>query len=90
MAKAIADNKDRTLWNEVKKMNHSNKSVPNVMDSVSGAENINKLFTNKFKGLYNSVGFKNDELADVLLKINSRIDNYDGLVNDENYISYKI
>lgn len=90
MAKVITDNKDRILWNEVKKMNHSNKSVPNVVESVSGAENINKLFTTKFKGLYNSVGFKNDELSDVLLKINSCIDNYVGLVNYENYISYKI
>ena len=62
MAQAIANNNDRDLWQEVKQLKQTNRSVPNVMDNVSGADDIISLFTNKFKNLYNSVGFEIEDL----------------------------
>ena len=62
MADAIANNKDRDLWEEAKRIKQTNKTVPNIMDNVTGSDNINSLFTDKYKNLYNSVGFNANEL----------------------------
>ena len=43
------------------------------MDNTSGTENISALFTNKFKDLYNSVGFNINELASLQSSINNEI-----------------
>ena len=74
MAEAIANNKDRDLWQEVKQLKQTNKSVPNIMDNVSGSNNIISLFTDKFKDLYNSVGFDMDDLEMLLSNINNLIE----------------
>ena len=73
MAQAIANNNDRDLWQEVKQLKQTNRSVPNVMDNVSGADDIISLFTNKFKNLYNSVGFEIEDLDLLLSNINNKI-----------------
>ena len=73
MADAISNNKDRDLWQEVKQLKHSNKSVPNVMDNLTGSNNIISLFTDKYKNLYNSVGFNLDELELLNSNINNKI-----------------
>ena len=63
MAEAIANNHNRNLWMEAKNIKQINNSIPNIMDNVSGSENINSLFENKFKDLYNSVGFEQKALV---------------------------
>ena len=45
-----------------KKMKKTNNSIPNIIDNMSGSDNVNELFTNKFKDLYNSVGFDSKDL----------------------------
>ena len=62
MAEAIADNKTRNLCAEAKKIKKTNNSIPNVIDNDSGSDNINSLFADKFKNLYNSVGFEEKDL----------------------------
>ena len=73
-----------------KKITHSNKSVPNIMDSVTGSENINSLFTEKFKDLYNSVGFDTDQFDKLMSNINKRIQDYRSLVDQNQYVDYKV
>ena len=52
MAEAIANNQDRNLWKEAKKIKQTNNSIPNVMDNASGPDSINTLFAGKLKNLY--------------------------------------
>ena len=73
MADAIANNKDRDLWEEAKRIKQTNKTVPNIMDNVTGSDNINSLFTDKYKNLYNSVGFNANELESLCSNINDKI-----------------
>ena len=62
MAEAIVHNKNRNLWAEAKKIKQTNNSIPNVIDNDTGSDNINSLFADKFKNLYNSVGFEEKDL----------------------------
>ena len=43
------------------------------MDNVTGSENIISLFTDKYKNLYNSVGFNADDLELLYSDINDKI-----------------
>ena len=49
MAEAIANNHDRNLWMEAKKIKQTNNSIPNIMDNVSGSDNTNSLFEKKIR-----------------------------------------
>ena len=73
MAQAISENDNRHLWNEAKKMKKTNSSTPNIIDNVSGSENISEVFTHKFKDLYNSVGFESRDLETLMSKLNKLI-----------------
>ena len=75
MAEAIANNHNRNLWMEAKKMKQTNNSIPNIMDNVSGSDNINSLFEEKFKDLYNSVGFDKKKLESLRSKLDESIRN---------------
>ena len=44
MAQAISENDNRNLWNEAKKMKKTNNSTPNIIDNMTGSENVNELF----------------------------------------------
>ena len=57
------------------------------MDNESGADGINSLFTNKFKDLYNSVGFENNELELLISNINESIE--DNHTNSKLMSNYK-
>ena len=86
MAEAMVNNQSRVLWKEVKKMNQSNKSVPNIIDSKTGSTNINRLFKDKFKDIYNSVGYNSDQLSKLMSSIDNKINNYSSLVNKKNNV----
>ena len=73
MAEAIANNHDRNLWMEAKKSKQTGNSIPNIMDNVSGSDDINSLFENKFKDLYNSVGFDKKDLESLRSKLDKSI-----------------
>lgn len=85
MAEAIMNNDSRNLWREVKKLKTSSKSFPNSMDSAIGSEKINNLFYDKYKTLYNSVGYNENEMNDLLLEIDSSIN-----ATDWRFTSYMI
>ena len=86
MVDAIVNNKDRDLWQEVKQIKQANKSVPNIMDGVTGASNIISLFSNKFKNLFNSVGFDLEDMDVLCSDINNKInENHSNFKLDSNY-----
>ena len=57
MAEAVANNNDRELWKEVKIMSSTSNKLPNAMDGSTDIEDISNIFGEKYKNLYNSVGF---------------------------------
>ena len=57
MGKAISENDDRVLWEEVKKMTKTNNKLLNTMDSHSDPTDITNIFSDKYKALYESVGY---------------------------------
>ena len=61
-------------------MKQSSKSVPNIIDSATGSENINRVFKNKFKDIYNSVGYNADQLDKLMSDIDNKINDYSSLV----------
>ena len=73
MGEAICSNNDRNLWKEVKKMNKSNKLLPEIIDNVKGSDNIAKLFFEKNNELYNSVSYEKDEMNDLHSEIDRLI-----------------
>ena len=73
-----------------KKITQCNKSVPNIIDSVTGSENINNLFTEKFKDLYNSVGFDTNQLDKLMTNIIKRIQDYSSFVDQNQYVDYNV
>ena len=75
MAEAIAENKDRVLWDEVRKMTKSNNNLPNMMDGLDNINEITGIFYNKYNDLYNCVSYKTNELDDLSTNINLRIEN---------------
>ena len=74
MGEAIFKNDDRVLWDEVKKMTKTNNKLPNIIDDHNNPIDITNVFSDKYKTLYNSVGYKINEMRRLTDEINSRID----------------
>ena len=62
MEEAIADNDDRILWDEVRKMTKSNDELPSMMDGQTGTEEISKIFADKCEAFYNIVSYNNHDM----------------------------
>ena len=77
MGEAISKNNDRVLWDEVRKMTKTSHDLPNMMDGITGIEDIAEIFCNKYKTLYNSVGYDIQDMTkleteiDKLVKVES-------------------
>ena len=74
MGNAVANNNDRELWKEVKKIYGTNNKLPNAMDGHTDADEISDIFAEKYKSLYNSVGYHSHELDRLIKDIEQRID----------------
>ena len=92
MAEAISKNQNRNLWREAKKMKQTNNSIPNVIDNVTGSDNIKSLFAGKFKNLYNSVGFNENDLDLLRTRLENSIrkdyNDYKFKVNNTNFVTF--
>ena len=73
MGDAISMNNDRELWDEVRKLTKTNNSLPNMMDGLTGDEEISHIFSEKYDTLYNSVGYNIQDLNNLMDDIESRI-----------------
>ena len=74
MGKAVSENDDRVLWDEVKKLTKTNNKLPNSMDGHSDPAEITNIFTDKYKTLYNTVGYKTPEMQRLQNVIDTGID----------------
>ena len=54
MEEAIAENYDRILWDEVRKITKYKDELPRMMDRQTGTEEISKIFADKYEALYNT------------------------------------
>ena len=75
LAEAVAENNDRVLWDEVRKMSKTNDELPNVMDDHSSVEEITDIFANKYDILYNIVNYNTDDMKRLSDNIDARIEN---------------
>ncbi len=82
MAEAISSNNERDLWKELKKLNKCPQAA--CIDGVTGNQAISELFANKYKTVYNSVGYEKDTLENLKATVEELIRNS----NDEyQYVS---
>ena len=75
LAEAVAENNDRVLWDEVRKMSKTNDELPNVMDDHSSVEEITDIFANKYDILYNIVNYNTDDMKRLSDNIDAQIEN---------------
>lgn len=74
MATALLGNKSRDFWKEVGKVTKNNNMLPNMVDEVTGDENISKHFATKYEDLYNSVAYNDADMTSLLQNIHSKVD----------------
>ena len=74
LAEAVAENNDRVLWDEVRKMSKTNDELPNVMDDHSSVEEITDIFANKYDILYNIVNYNTYDMKRLSDNIDARIE----------------
>ena len=91
MAEAISQGNGRNLWNEVRKMKKPNNSLPNMVDGKTCSKDICDLFTDKFKNLYNSVGYNDIDMSSLNEEVDAMIKNMcsgtDNSINHHHNIS---
>ena len=73
MGEAISSNNNRVLWDEVRKISKSSHDLPSMMDGIAGTEEIANIFGNKYKTLYNMVGYNLQNMKNLENKIESLI-----------------
>ena len=73
MGEAVADNNDRELWNEVKKISSTNNKLPTAMDGCTNTDEISNIFAEKYENLYNFVEYQSQDLERLTKDIEQRI-----------------
>ena len=68
IASKLKDKKFNDFWAEIKKMKKCKMNYPSVVDDKLGDENVNEVFYNKYRELYNSYGNSSDELGSQYIK----------------------
>ncbi len=76
MAEAISKSNDRDLWKEVKKLSNSGAQA-DCIDGITGNQAIADHFASRYKDVYNSVGYSNDNLEDLKAELNELIKDSD-------------
>jgi hypothetical protein len=75
MARSLIENRGRHFWNEVKAMRGKTCKHPSVVDNIEGNGEIAELFANKFKSVFNSVGYDDTSLSDLYDECNGSLRN---------------
>ena len=73
MGEAISQNNDRVLWDEVRKINKTNHDLPNMMDGITGTEEISNIFGDKYKTMHNMISYNEQNMINLKHKIESHI-----------------
>lgn len=74
MAVAIANNNSRSLWDEVKKCTKKRKQCAPNIDGISDSKGIAKLFAEKYRKLYNSAPFTEEQYNELKTMLDDKLD----------------
>ena len=66
LAHSLVERKPRDFWREVKRMSGSRPQQPNIVDSVTGDNEIANHFAGEYEKLFNSVSFDGSEMHTLL------------------------
>ena len=72
MAKSGLENK-KDLWTEAKKKRGCYNKLPNMVDGVTGDDNISQGYSTKFNSIFNSVSYDKGELENIKGLVNELI-----------------
>ena len=76
LANSFGNGPSRDFWGEVKKLRGRSTRHPSNIDGVTGEQNITDLFSNKYKGLYNSVPYDVNQMKRLTNNISLDIVNH--------------
>ncbi len=74
LAEAVVNGNGRDLWTEIKKMDGT-QSTANTMDGKSAPHEIAQLFSDKYKSIYNSVGYDEQQMNHIINTVTNLIVN---------------
>ena len=63
MANNLINNNTSNFWKDIKRVKGAKNVLTNMVDNVTGSENIGNLFADKYNELYNCVSFNSDEMC---------------------------
>ena len=69
LADALLRKRSRDFWTEVKRIKGKSQQRPVMVDGVLSDAKISELFATKYRTLYNSVSYTNDERGNILQDI---------------------
>ena len=90
LASKMENKESKEFWKEVKKVRTGSSILPNIIDNAEGSEEICKLFSDKFKLLYNSVSYDDRDMENLLRDINDGVRDKccRGICSEDHIISY--
>ena len=75
IAEAYMERKDKDFWNLINKLKGHKKPMASKVDDADDDHSIAEMFANKFEHLYSSVGYDQEVMTELKLKINTDIVN---------------
>ena len=75
VAEALLSDPSRSFWDEVKKIRNNKTGFSKIVDGCTDESSISQVFATKYKQLYNSVPFDNDELEIIRNDIDASLSN---------------
>jgi hypothetical protein len=89
MANAFMSENNRDLWNEVKRIDGRCNIIPKIVDGQQNDKDISNVFAEKYRKLYNCVGYDRDEMYHLYESLNESITSkcMEGQCYDSHHIS---
>jgi len=73
LAARLIDNQNRDFWSEVKRIRRNKACFSNCVESKTAPVDIADIFANKYKELYTSVAFSDDNMASLKLHLADKV-----------------
>ena len=73
LATKLENKCSKEFWKDVRKIKKGNTVLPNTMDGIEGSEGICKVFGDKFKRVYSSVSYDEDEMDSLMMNMGDGI-----------------
>ena len=73
LSQFLLNNNMNDFWKSIKTNKKKSGKVPNIVDNEVGTENICNLFKNKYKSLYTVVGYNDNDMKLIKVKLENEI-----------------